>query len=59
MGAKHALWILAATVIALALAPGGGATSSGPYVVLNDTFYVKPSFTFEISRAVRGFRSSP
>jgi hypothetical protein len=43
--------ILAAPLLALVLTAGGGAAASGPYVVLNDTFYVRPSFTFEISRA--------
>jgi hypothetical protein len=29
------------------------AVGSGPFVVVNDTFYVKPTFTFELSSARR------
>lgn len=28
---------------------GGAAVAPGPFVVLNDAFYVKPTFTFEVS----------
>jgi hypothetical protein len=43
--------IFAALALSLAVAAAGEAAPPGPYVVLNNTFYVKPSFTFEISRA--------
>ena len=39
-------------VLAVFFALGGASTAaigSGPFVVLNDAFYVKPTFTFEVN----------
>jgi hypothetical protein len=38
---------------ALTLSSGAAGVAAGPYVVLNDHFYMRPAFTFEIVNAAR------
>jgi hypothetical protein len=44
---------IAALGAALAPSTGAAGVAAGPYVVLNDHFYMRPSFTFEIVNATR------
>ncbi len=53
MGTTTAMRSLVVLALLLACATSASAVPSGPYVVLNDHFYVRPSFTFEISSASR------
>ena len=40
--------IVLASALFLLVAASASAGSAGPYVVLNDVFYARPSFTFEV-----------
>jgi hypothetical protein len=40
-------------IFLLLSATSGAAVGSGPFVVINDTFYKKPAFTFEIDSRAR------
>jgi hypothetical protein len=45
--------LLAVAALLLTIAPAGAASGTGPYLLVSDHFYVRPSFTFEISSAAR------
>ncbi len=49
----RALFAVVATVALFAVATSTAGVAAGPYVVVNDHFYMRPSFTFEVVNASR------